>query len=166
LSDVGAEQIPEARKSLAEVKATKGKEAAELAKQYQALLARHRSELLELGAVLGPCAEGLVEVRALDDAEALKAAEPHWLGGELFDVAAVRAREDAMAKRLAQAERPLVVLLLGGEHDLSQALATHAPQARYVRITTHAYREASGGRLDAGAGVPDDGRRGRSGASA
>ena len=110
------------------------------------LIARHRAESLELGAVLGPCAEGLVEVRALDDAEALKAAEPRWLGGELFDPAAVSAREDAMAKRLAQATEPVVVVLLGGEHDLSEALAKHAPKAHYVRLTTQAYREASGGR--------------------
>jgi hypothetical protein len=36
--------------------------------------------------------QGLVEVRALDDAEALKAAEPRWLGGEPFDPQTVRAR--------------------------------------------------------------------------
>src|SRR5215468_9348034 len=36
---------------------------------HEALIARHRAESLELGAVLGPCAEGLVEVRALDDPE-------------------------------------------------------------------------------------------------
>src|SRR5262249_14158975 len=95
LSDLGAEQIPEARRSLAEAKKLKGAEAADLARQYEALIARHRAESLELGAVLGPCAEGLVEVRALDDAEALKAAQPRWLGGELFDPAAVRVREDA-----------------------------------------------------------------------
>ena len=85
LSDVGAEQIAEARRSLADARELKGPEAAELARQCEALIARHRLESLELGAVLGPCAEGLIEVRALDDAEALKAAQPRWLGGELFD---------------------------------------------------------------------------------
>jgi len=39
-----------------------------------------------------------------------------------------------------------VVVLLGGGHDLSRALAKHAPAVRYVRLTTKAYREASGGR--------------------
>ena len=107
------------------------------------LIARHRAESLELGAVLGPCAEGLVEVRALYDAEALKAAEPRWLGGKLApDHRANQAREDAMAKRLAQAKEPLVVVLLGGAHDLGEALARHARKVRYVRLTTHAYREA------------------------
>src|SRR5262249_6366752 len=75
-----------------------------LAKGYEALIARHRIDSLELGAALGPCAEDRVEVRALEDAEALEAAQPRWLGGELFDPAAVRAREDAMAKRLAEAK--------------------------------------------------------------
>jgi hypothetical protein len=89
---------------------------------------------------------GLVEVRALDDAEALKAAQPRWLGGELFDPAAVRAREDAMAERVASAKEPLVVALLGGGHDLCEALASHAPRTRHVRLTTRAYREVSGGR--------------------
>jgi hypothetical protein len=143
LSDVGKTQIAEARKSLDEVRGTKGPKAA-LAKQYEALIARHRAEALELGAVAGPLAEGLVEVRALDDAEALKAAEPRWLGGELFDPEAVRAREQAMARRLADAEEPLVVVLLDGDHDLRRALAERAPKARYVRVTVEAYSKAAG----------------------
>src|SRR5262249_5288272 len=135
LSDVGAEQIPEARRSLAEAKKLRGPQAADLARQCEALIARHRTESLELGAVLGRCAEGLMEVRSLEDADALKAAEPRWLGGELFDPAAVRARGEAMARRLASAKEPLVVALLGGGHDLSEALAKHAPKARHVRLT-------------------------------
>ena len=51
-----------------------------------------------------------------------------------------------MAERLAEAKEPLVVALLGGGHDLSEALAKHAPKARYVRLTTKAYREVSGER--------------------
>jgi hypothetical protein len=88
----------------------------------------------------------LVEVRALDDADALNAAEPRWLCGELFDPQAVRAREDAMARRLARAKEPLLVALLGGGHDLSAPLAKHAPKVRYVRLTVGAYREVSGER--------------------
>ena len=51
-----------------------------------------------------------------------------------------------MAGRLAQEKEPVVVVLLGGEHDLSGPLSRHAPKARYVRLTVDAYREASGGR--------------------
>ena len=146
LSDVGAGEIAEARRSLAEAKRLKGSKAADLAKQCEALIARHRAESLELGAVLGPCAEDLVEVRALDDADALRAAAPRWLGGELFDPQAVGAREDAMAQRLASAKEPVVVVLLGGGHDLSGPLARQAPKARCVRLTTFAYRQVSGGK--------------------
>ena len=49
-----------------------------------------------------------------------------------------------MAKRLAEATEPLVVLLLGGGHDLRDALAERAPKARYVRVTVEAYRKAAG----------------------
>src|SRR5262249_7577613 len=128
LSDVGAGEIPEARRSLAEVKKLKGPEAADLAKQCEALIARHRAETLELGAVLGPCAEGLVEVRVLDDAEALKAAQPRWLGGETFDPAAVRAREEAMAKRLAAAKGAARGRAAGRRARPGRALAKHAPK--------------------------------------
>ena len=50
-----------------------------------------------------------------------------------------------MARRL-EAKEPLVVALLGGGHDLREVLGWHAPRTRYVRVTTNAYREASGGR--------------------
>ena len=123
----------------------KGKEAADLARQCEELIAKHRQETLELGAAAGPCAEGLVEARALEDADALKKAEPRWLGGEFRPgPEATKAREEAMARRLASAKEPVVVVLLGGAHDLRQALERHAPRARYVLLTTKAYREASG----------------------
>jgi hypothetical protein len=67
------------------------------------------------------------------------------MGGGRFDPEAVRDREDAMARRLAEATEPLVVALLGGDHDLGGALAKHAPKVRYVRLTVQAYREVSGG---------------------
>jgi hypothetical protein len=100
-----------------------------------------------------------VEVRALDDAEALEAAEPRWLGGELLVAPhAVRAREGVMAKRLARAEEPLVVVLLGGDHDLrdplvrrgtSSGLPAAAPAKRHRRRTITYW-----------AGVPSARRRG------
>src|SRR5262249_17487603 len=54
LAEVGNEQVAQARRSLAEAKKMKGKEAADLARQYEALIARHRHETLELGAAVGP----------------------------------------------------------------------------------------------------------------
>jgi hypothetical protein len=48
-----------------------------------------------------------------------------------------------MAKWLAQAEEPLVVVLLGGAHDLRDALGEYAPKARYVRVTAQVYRKVA-----------------------
>jgi hypothetical protein len=39
-----------------------------------------------------------------------------------------------------------VVVLLGGDHGLRDALAGHAPEARCARVTTEAYRKAAGER--------------------
>ena len=96
-----------------------------MAGRHEAQIAQHRAEWLGLGAVAGPLAEGLVRVRALED-EARKAADPYWLGGELFHHQAARARERALAKRLAEATEPPVVVPLGGDHDLRDALAQRA----------------------------------------
>lgn len=134
--DAGAGQLAEARRTLEGLKKQTGPGAAEIAKQYEALLL----ERLALGAAVGPCVEELVEIRALEDAEALQKASPRWLGGELFDPEGVRARQDAMGRRLAAATEPLVVVLLSGEHDLREALSRHAPGTRYARVTTDAYR--------------------------
>jgi hypothetical protein len=59
-----------------------------------------------------------------------------------IDAEANAAREE-MARRLGEAER-LVVVILGGKHDLSEALRRQAPGVRYVRVTTKAFREAAG----------------------
>jgi hypothetical protein len=76
----------------------------------------------------------------LEDAEALRRAKPDKDG---LDVAANAAREEAMAKRLADAEG-LVVVILGGKHDLTEALKKRAPGLRYLRVATKAYQEAAG----------------------
>jgi hypothetical protein len=90
--------------------------------------------------VLRLIAEGLVEVWALDDPALLKKAKPDKNG---IDVAANAAREEAMARRLAGTEG-LVVLILGGGHDLTAALKRQASNLRYLRVATKAYREAEG----------------------
>jgi hypothetical protein len=76
----------------------------------------------------------------LEDAEALRRAKPDKDG---LDVAANAAREEEMAKRLADA-RGFAVVILGGGHDLSAALKKWAPGVRYMRVETAAYRSAAG----------------------
>jgi hypothetical protein len=104
------------------------------------MIRQHRVEVLAMGATMRLIAEGLVEVRALDDAEALQKAKPDKDG---IDPEANAAREEEMAKRLAGVEA-LVVVILGGKHDLTQALGRQAPGLRYLRVTTKAYQEAAG----------------------
>jgi hypothetical protein len=38
----------------------------------------------------------------------------------------------------------LAVVILGGRHDLTAALKRWAPNLRYIRVATKAYREATG----------------------
>jgi hypothetical protein len=106
------------------------------------MLAKHRVEVLGVGATMRLIAEGLIEVRALDDPEALRKAKPRSGPGPTYiDPVANAEREEAMAKRLAEV-RGLAVVILGGAHDLTAALKKWTPKARYVRVTTEAYRAA------------------------
>jgi hypothetical protein len=140
------EEIAEARRGLGEARRLKAPAARQVEKELAELIAAHRLEVLELGAPAPLLAEGLLDVAALDEEEALEEASPHWKGGRLrLDPGAIKAREEAMAKRLAAAG-PLAVVLLGGAHDLTEATREHAPRVRYVRVTSRAYREASGER--------------------
>jgi hypothetical protein len=141
LAKVEAEQITQARKMFTEVRAMKQTPAARAtAGELADLIAKHRAEVLAMGATLRLINEGLVEVRALDDALALKKAKP--VKGSI-DPVANAAREEEMAKRLAEV-KGLAVVILGGGHDLGEALARHAPRLRYVRVATRAFREAAG----------------------
>lgn len=117
----------------------------ELAAQFEEQITRHRAGCLELGAAMRLCAQLLIEVRPLDDADAIEAVAPRVEGGKLvLDEAAAEKRRDAMARHIAGATEPLVVVVLGGAHDLRPHLARHAPGRSYLRATVPAYREAAG----------------------
>jgi hypothetical protein len=145
LTKVDTREIAEARKMLDDVKAMKQTpKARATANELAGMIAKHRAEVPGMGATMRLIAEGLVEVRALDHAEALRKAKPRSGPGPTYiDPVANAAREEEMAKRLAEA-RGLAVVILGGGHDLTQALAKWAPKASYLRVTTEAYREAAG----------------------
>jgi hypothetical protein len=111
------------------------------------LIDGQRAGELALGAPMRPHVEGLIDVRALDDAGALEAATPRWKDGKFRpDTDAAEKRRNAMAKILARAEEPVVAALLGGAHDLREPLAKRAPGVAYLGVTTRAYRDVSGGR--------------------
>jgi transketolase C-terminal domain/subunit len=141
LAKADAQEIAQARMMLDDVKAMKQTpKARATANELAQMIRQHRSEVLKMGATMRLIAEGLVEVRALEDAEALRKAKPDKDG---IDVAANAAREETMARRLAGAEG-LVVLILGGGHDLAAVLKRQAANVRYLRVATKAYREAGG----------------------
>ena len=86
------------------------------ADELQQMLKGNRVEMLKTGATVPLIGEGRVEVKALDDADALKRARPDKEGA--IDAPDNAEREEAIAKRLAGV-RGLAVAILGGKHDLS-----------------------------------------------
>jgi hypothetical protein len=73
----------------------------------------------------------LDEVRPLDDAEALAAADPRKA-----DAATLKARDDAIVKNALAGGEPVVVVLLGGGHDLAASVRAADPNCGYIRVTT------------------------------
>ena len=98
-------------------------------------LAANRQDWLSVGAAGQLLAKGVVDVRPLDDAEAHARANPLAGGKVMPEVAASTERHDAMVKILAADKSPLLVLVLGGAHDLSGSVRRLMPRAGYVRVT-------------------------------
>ena len=79
------------------------------------------------------------EVRAAEDGEAHQRAAEEALGRHLFDGPANTAREGAIVKRLI-ASGPLAVIVLGGDHDLSEHIRS-VPDCEYLRVFVEGYPE-------------------------
>jgi hypothetical protein len=112
-------------------------------KEVADLLEHHRVELLELGAVARLLVSGeLRQVLPLDDAKLLDAAKPRLKNGEVVpDAAAKAARQDAMVRALLKAG-PVAVAVLGGAHDLREALASDGGAGcEYMRVNVAVFRE-------------------------
>lgn len=103
----------------------------------------HLHDRLDTGAAGMLWAEGkLREVRAAEDAEVHAAANPVQVDGTVrWNETAQAEREQAIAQRLLAATDPLVVVVLGGRHDLSKELAG-AENVRLVRVDVQAWRSA------------------------
>ena len=78
----------------------------------------------------------------LNDADALKAAKPKIVNGELvLDPAAIEAREDAMVRRMLVGP-PVTIAIIGGSHDLTDNIERHGGgTVEYLRVKTKAYAE-------------------------
>ena len=100
-------------------------------------IAANRPDLLRIGAAGQLYAEKVLgDVRPLDDAEAHAKANPVTDDGQVTpEVAAHKQRHDAMVKILAADDSPLIVIVLGGAHDLSAAVRRLIPRAAYRRVT-------------------------------
>jgi hypothetical protein len=94
-----------------------------------------------LGGLAVLLAGGLEEVRPLDDADALAAADPRKA-----DAATMKARDDAIVKNALANGEPVVVILLGGGHDLAESVRAVDPRCGYIRVTTAKVAELMGGR--------------------
>ena len=103
------------------------------------LLEQARREQLEAGAALRLYALGeLKEVLPLDEDASLQAANPVKNGRIDPDAEKISARRDAMVRNATK--QPLVVIILGGSHDLTEN-ADRLTEGRcaYVKVTTKGY---------------------------
>jgi hypothetical protein len=120
--------------------------AKEIEKEVAGLLEQHRLEFLELGAVARLLVTGeLQRVLPLDDAKLLDAAKPRLLNGQVVpNHAAKAARQDAMTLALLKAG-PVAVAILGGSHDLTDALNRQgAGGLEHLRVTVQPYKDVAG----------------------
>jgi hypothetical protein len=102
----------------------------------------HRGQLLSVGAPGRLLLAGhLDEVRRLDDAEALAAADPRKA-----DAATMKARDDAILRNALAGGEPVVVVVLGVGHDLAASVRAADPHCGYVRVATVKVAGLMGGR--------------------
>jgi hypothetical protein len=136
VGDIDQHEVPRLRSLLADYR-----EMGENTEEIEGLLNQHRVRLLEFGAAARLLMSGeLAEVLPLDDADLLDQANPVTPDGQVkHDRDRVRAREDAMVRAVLE-RKGIVVIILGGNHDLSGSVR-RLGQGRvdYVRVTTQAY---------------------------
>jgi hypothetical protein len=145
-------EISELRKHLEETRglkkstnASRREEATAIEEQLMGMLWEHKRRLLRMGAAGRLLISGEIdEVLPLDDAELHDKAKPITPDGRLrFDKAMEKAREDACV-RIATAEGPLAVILLGGAHNLADSIRRVARgRCEYIRVTTRRFKEIS-----------------------
>lgn len=133
-----------------EARRVPGDNGEDVARSAAALRRRHRLEVAELGAVARMTLEreegqAEVEAFALDDEKALAEAAPKRVnGGYEFDPEKLRAWREAIVRNCMAQGVPLVVIILGAAHDLTEAIKAQAPDWGYTRITTRKVAELTG----------------------
>lgn len=86
----------------------------------------------------------LRDILPTEDAEAFRTADPVQPDGMLkVDRQAGERREDAIVRSLLQSPGNLKVIVLGGDHDLTDNLQQLAQPVRYIRVMLKAYSQAA-----------------------
>lgn len=106
------------------------------------IAAINKTHLLELGAAGQLVVKG--ELKTLipaEDSKAFEAANPFQSDGTVvFDKKADEAREDAIVRNLLKSDG-VVVIVLGGDHDLADNLKRIGSGCKYERVAVPKYRE-------------------------
>jgi hypothetical protein len=119
-----------------------------LADEIEALFYQHRLELLRIGTAGRLLMAGeLAAVLPIENDAPFEAANPVGKDGSVtLDAKKNERREDAQVRNLLKGG-PLVVVVLGGAHDLTDNIIRLADEkCRYVSVTTHGFEAASGER--------------------
>jgi hypothetical protein len=126
--------VPALRAKLAEAKSQRTESAIKLQRNIESQLQMQRENLLQIGAVGRLLmAEELSEARPLDDP-----------GTNTSD--AREAVDRRIARNALRGTEPVVVVVLGAEHDLSEAIREHDPRCGYIRVATSKMAELLGSR--------------------
>jgi hypothetical protein len=104
--------------------------------------AAHREKLPSVGAPGRLLLAGVLEeVRPLDDADALAAAD-----SRRADASTLKAPDNAIVRDALAGGEPVVEIVLGGGHDLAERVRAADPHCGYVRVTTGKVAGLMGGR--------------------
>lgn len=107
-------------------------------------LEQYDQDRLKVGAAGELLAAGIVaEVRPLEDAELLAAADPRRTDGTAaFNEVGQWQRDQAIVKRLLQCTESVAIVILGGSHDLTSELSASDRPVRYLMVGVRAYEAA------------------------
>lgn len=135
-------QLEEVRKLLADVTGDQMENAKAIEAQLLALLDEHKQRMLEVGAAGRLLISGELEAVLPLEGEGFEKLKPITSSGELdFDPEKMEARHDAQVQAAIK-EEPVAVIVLGGAHDLADAVKrVGGEKCEYLRVTTKTYRE-------------------------
>lgn len=149
LKDMERNQISKFRFQLKEVRelvdAKSGSEIDAIEQKIVGLLDDFKWNLVEMGAAGRLLVRGEIdEVLPAEDEELLDAANPIAAGGLIqFNAQKIQARRDAIVTNVLN-EGPCALLILGGEHDLTDNVRrVSGGTCEYIRVTLKRYKEVS-----------------------